>query len=71
MIVIGVLLLVGFLALEDLSETAFLQAMLDDTIKRTTTGPAIYIIDPSCRFKWLVWRQAHFMRPGRDVPGND
>jgi hypothetical protein len=70
-IVTGVLFLVGFLALEDLSETAFLQAMLDDTIKRTTSEPVTYIIDPSCRFKWLVWRQAHFMRPVRDIPSNN
>ena len=71
MIVIGVLALVGFLALEDLSERAFLQAMLDDAVKRSTTGPLTYVIASSCRFKWLVWRQAHFMRPGRDGLGND
>ncbi len=38
-IVIGVLFLVGFMALEDLSQTAFLQAMQDDTIKQTTAEP--------------------------------
>jgi hypothetical protein len=70
-IVIGVLYLVGFLALEDLSETAFLQAMLDDTIKRTTAEPVTYIIEPACTFKWLVWRQVRFMRPVRDIPDND
>lgn len=70
-VVIGVLFLAGILALEDLSEAAFVQAMLDDTIKRTTSEPVTYIIDPSCKYKWLVWRQAHFMRPVRHGPSDD
>ncbi|MFP3637616.1 hypothetical protein [Paraburkholderia sp. SIMBA_054] len=69
--VIGVLFLVSVLALDDLSETAFLQAMLDGTIRQTSTEPVIYIIDPSCRFKLFVWRQAQFMQPVRNVPRSD
>jgi hypothetical protein len=68
LIVIGGLLRVGMLALDDFSRTAFLQAMLDDTIKQTTSEPVTYVIEPECRCKWLVWRQAQFMRP---VPHND
>lgn len=57
-IVIGALFLVGILALDDLSEAVFVQAMLEDTIKQTDTEPVVYVIEPSCKFKWLVWRQA-------------
>jgi len=58
MIAIGGLSLVGVLALDDLSWTAFHEAMVDDTIKRTVNEPIVYMIEPACRFKWLVWRQA-------------
>jgi len=58
MIVIGGLSVVGVLALDDLSSIAFRQAMVDDRIKRTIDEPIVYIIEPTCRFKWLVWRQA-------------
>ncbi|MGH8782864.1 hypothetical protein [Paraburkholderia sp.] len=46
-LVIGGMFLVGALALDDLSETAFLRAMLDNTIKQTITEPVAYIMDLS------------------------
>lgn len=58
MMAIGGLSMVGVLALDDLSWIAFRRAMVEDRIKRTFEEPFVYIIESTCRFKWLVWRQA-------------